>query len=188
MRIAWVPDDAAQIVATMPTASKARLRCPSTCSIAGSSASATTGGANSMIRLARSAAAPGWPTKAAAADTKISSGNIASTEEKATLPAWLAPVQVQVLPVRSDHQGYAESLAERLRGEGFRVELADADEPLGARIRKAKLEKVPHVVVVGDDDVAGDTVGDNPRAGAVERDLPVASFVQRLHDEIAAHR
>jgi threonyl-tRNA synthetase len=104
------------------------------------------------------------------------------------LPAWLAPVQVQVLPVRSDHQGYAESLAERLRGEGFRVELADADEPLGARIRKAKLEKVPHVVVVGDDDVAGDTVGDNPRGGAVERDLPVASFVQRLHDEIAAHR
>ena len=104
------------------------------------------------------------------------------------LPAWLAPLQVQVLPVRSDHQAYAESLAERLRGEGFRVDLADADEPLGARIRKAKLDKVPHVVVVGDDDVANDTVGDNPRGGEVERDLPVATFVHRLRDEIAAHK
>jgi threonyl-tRNA synthetase len=104
------------------------------------------------------------------------------------LPAWLAPVQVQVLPVRSDHQSYAESLVEQLRGEGLRADIADADEPLGARIRKAKLDKVPHVVVVGDDDVANDTVGDNPRGGEVERDLPVATFVERLRGEIAAHR
>jgi threonyl-tRNA synthetase len=103
------------------------------------------------------------------------------------LPAWLAPVQVQVLPVRSDHQAYAEALADRLRGEGFRAQVSDADEPLGARIRKAKLDKVPHVVVVGDDDVANDTVGDNPRGGDVERNVPTATFVERLRDEIAAH-
>ena len=64
MRIAWVPEDAVQIVASTPIVSSARLRWPSTWSIAGSSASATTGGANSMIRLASSAAAPGWPTNA----------------------------------------------------------------------------------------------------------------------------
>ncbi|MBN2623172.1 MAG: threonine--tRNA ligase, partial [Acidimicrobiales bacterium] len=103
------------------------------------------------------------------------------------LPAWLAPVQVQVLPVRSDHEDHARGLAERLRGEGFRVEVTDADEPLGARIRKAKLDKVPHVVVVGDDDVTHDTVGDNPRGGEVERDLPVATFVERLHAAVDAH-
>jgi threonyl-tRNA synthetase len=68
-----------------------------------------------------------------------------------------------------------------------RVEVTDADEPLGARIRKAKLEKVPHVVVVGDDDVANDTVGENPRGGAVERDLPVAELIERLRTEIATH-
>ena len=103
------------------------------------------------------------------------------------LPAWLAPVQVQVLPVRSDHEDHARGLGDRLRAEGFRVEVIDADEPLGARIRKAKLEKVPHVVVVGDDDVANDTVGDNPRGGDVERGLPVADFVERLRTEIATH-
>jgi threonyl-tRNA synthetase len=103
------------------------------------------------------------------------------------LPTWLAPVQVQVLPVRSDHEDHAGVLGVRLRAEGLRVEVTHADEPLGARIRKAKLEKVPHVVVVGDDDVANDTVGDNPRRGDVERDLPVADFLERLRTEIATH-
>ncbi|HEY3141734.1 MAG TPA: threonine--tRNA ligase [Acidimicrobiales bacterium] len=100
---------------------------------------------------------------------------------------WLAPVQVRVLPVRSDHHDYAEKLVERLRGEGFRADLIEADEPLGGRIRRAKLEKIPHVLVVGDQDVAASTVGDNPRGGEVERDVPVDTFVARLHDEIASH-
>jgi threonyl-tRNA synthetase len=103
------------------------------------------------------------------------------------LPAWLAPVQAQVLPVRSDHEDHARSLVDRLRAEGFRAEASDADEPLGARIRKAKLDKVPHVLVVGDDDVADDTVGDNPRGGEVERGVPVAAFVERLRAEIDTH-
>jgi len=103
------------------------------------------------------------------------------------LPAWLAPVQVQVVPVRSDHEEHAQGLADRLRAEGFRVTVADADEPLGARIRKAKLDKVPHVVVVGDDDVADDTVGDNPRGGQVERGVPVATFIERLRTAVDTH-
>jgi threonyl-tRNA synthetase len=103
------------------------------------------------------------------------------------LPTWLAPVQATVLPVRSDHEDHAAGLAERLRGEGFRVEIVDADEPLGARIRKAKLDKVPHVLVVGDDDVAHDSVGENPRGGQVERDVPVATLVERLRTEIDTH-
>ena len=60
---------------------------------------------------------------------------------------------------------YAGRLADRLRAEGFRADVVDADEPLGARIRKAKLEKLPYVLVVGDDDVANGTVGVNPRGG-----------------------
>jgi threonyl-tRNA synthetase len=103
-------------------------------------------------------------------------------------PAWLAPLQVRVLPVRSDHHDHADRLVERLKDEGFRADVVVADEPLGGRIRRAKLEKIPHVLVVGDDDVAHDTVGDNPRGGEVERGVPVDKFVERLHDEVAAHR
>ena len=59
-----------------------------------------------------------------------------------------------------------------------------ADEPLGSRIRKAKLEKLPYVLVVGDDDVEAGTVGVNPRGGEVERGVQVADFVERLRNEV----
>ena len=84
-------------------------------------------------------------------------------------PTWLAPVQVRLLGVRDDHQAYALRLADRLRAEGFRADVVDASEKLGNRIRKAKLEKIPYVLVVGDDDVEHGTVGVNPRGGEVER-------------------
>ena len=62
-----------------------------------------------------------------------------------------------------------------------------AHEPLGARIRKAKLEKVPYILVVGDDDVAAGTVGVNQRGvDGVDRDVPVADFIARLRGEVAA--
>jgi threonyl-tRNA synthetase len=61
-----------------------------------------------------------------------------------------------------------------------------ADEPLGARIRRAKLERLPFVLVVGDDDVAAGTVGVNPRGGEVERGVRVDDFVDRLAAEVSA--
>jgi threonyl-tRNA synthetase len=101
-------------------------------------------------------------------------------------PAWLAPVQARVLPVRSDHQGYGTELVDRLVAAGFRADLDEADEPLGARIRKAKLEKLPYVLVVGDADVEAGTVGVNARGSdQPERDVPIDAFVERLAAEVA---
>ena len=102
-------------------------------------------------------------------------------------PAWLAPVQVRVLPVRDEHHAYAARLVDRLRAEGFRADQVPADEPLGQRIRRAKLEKLPYVLVVGDEDVEAGTVGVNPRGGEVERGVPVDDFVERLGADVAAH-
>jgi threonyl-tRNA synthetase len=103
-------------------------------------------------------------------------------------PAWLAPVQVRVLGVRDDHDDHAFALAERLRNAGFRADAVEANEPLGGRIRRAKTEKLPYVLVVGDDDVAEDTAGVNPRGGDVERGVTVDDFIERLAAEVAAHR
>ncbi|MFZ6002810.1 MAG: threonine--tRNA ligase [Actinomycetota bacterium] len=104
-------------------------------------------------------------------------------------PSWLAPEQVRVLPVRSDHHAYAARLVDRLVADGFRASLAEADEPLGARIRKAKLDKLPYVLVVGDADVDAGTVGVNARGSEQpERDVAVDAFVQRLAAEVAARR
>jgi threonyl-tRNA synthetase len=99
------------------------------------------------------------------------------------LPAWLSPVQARLLPVRGDHLPYAESVAAELKAAGFRVDVVAADEPLGARIRRAKMERLPYVLVVGDDDVAHRTLGVNPRGGDVVRDVPVADFAARLAAE-----
>jgi threonyl-tRNA synthetase len=102
-------------------------------------------------------------------------------------PTWLAPLQARVLPVRDDHDTFAHRLVDRLKGEGFRVDAVDASEPLGQRIRRAKLEKIPYILVVGDDDVRDGTLGVNPRGGDVERGVPIADFVERLQADVAGH-
>ena len=98
-------------------------------------------------------------------------------------PAWLAPVQATVLPVADRHEEYARRGRRRASAaDGRRVELVDAhSDSLGSRIRRAKLEKVPYVLVVGDDDVEHRTVGVNRRGSdAPERGVAVDDFVARL--------
>ena len=99
-------------------------------------------------------------------------------------PPWLAPTQAVVMGVRADHDAFASEVAAQLAGAGFRAETVPADDPLGARIRRAKLDKVPYVLVVGDDDVAAGTVGVNPRGQQVRRDVPLAEFMAQLAGEV----
>ena len=101
-------------------------------------------------------------------------------------PTWMAPVQARVLPVAEAHQAHAAQVVERLAAEGFRVDIVDANDQLGKRIRSAKLEKLPYVLVVGDDDVAAGTLGVNPRGGDVERGVALEEFIRRLHAEVEA--
>ena len=105
-------------------------------------------------------------------------------------PLWLAPVQVVVLPVADRHDAYAFRIADRLRAEGFRAEMQDAaGDTLKARVRQAKLQKVPYVLVVGDDDADAGTVGVNRRGSdQPERGVPVDDLVDRLAAEVAERR
>jgi threonyl-tRNA synthetase len=90
-----------------------------------------------------------------------------------------------VLPVSDAHHDYAHGVVERLRVAGVRVDVVEASDQLGKRIRAAKLEKIPYVLVVGDDDVAAGTLGVNPRGGDVERGVPLETFVERIGTEVA---
>jgi threonyl-tRNA synthetase len=101
-------------------------------------------------------------------------------------PTWLAPLQVRVLPVATTHEEYAQKVVQRLADAGARVDMIGAGDALGKRIRSSKLDKLPYILVVGDDDVAADTVGVNPRGGEVERDVGVSDFIARFVDEVAA--
>ncbi|MBV8982261.1 MAG: threonine--tRNA ligase [Acidimicrobiia bacterium] len=103
-------------------------------------------------------------------------------------PVWLSPVQARVLPVAGEHEAYAFRLADRLKAEGFRADIVGASDPLGQRIRRGKLEKVPYVLVVGGDDVDAGTVGVNAREQDVERGVPVDDFVERLRADVTGRR
>ena len=102
-------------------------------------------------------------------------------------PLWLAPVQVSVLPVADRHHAYAFRLADRLQGEGFRAEILDAhNDTLRNRVRRAKTDKVPYVLVVGDEDADDGTVGVNARGGErPERGVKVDDLFERLKVEVA---
>ncbi len=99
-------------------------------------------------------------------------------------PAWLAPVQVRVLPVAEAHHDYASEVVAHLEQFDVRVDLVEATDPLGKRIRAAKLDKIPYVLVVGDEDVSNRTVGVNPRGSDVERDVPLTEFADRVLREV----
>ncbi|HXQ43919.1 MAG TPA: threonine--tRNA ligase [Acidimicrobiales bacterium] len=101
------------------------------------------------------------------------------------LPTWLMPTQVVVLPVRDDHGTYAETVADRCRTAGLRVAVEPADEPLGGRIRRWKLDKVPYIVVVGDEDAMSSTVGVNARSSdRPERGVVLDVFVDAVVAEV----
>ena len=78
-------------------------------------------------------------------------------------PPWLAPVQVQGIPIAERHNDYLADVAARMRAAGLRVEVDDSDDRMQKKIRNAQLQKVPFMVIAGDDDV---------EAGAVSLPLP----------------
>lgn len=101
------------------------------------------------------------------------------------LPVWLSPIQVSVLPVRDDHDDYANQVVDALEKLDARVEMLPADEPLGSRIRKAKLDKVPFVLVVGDSDISAGTVGVNARGSqSPERGVQLSEFIARISPDL----
>ena len=100
-------------------------------------------------------------------------------------PTWLSPEQVRILPVAAEHQSYAEKVLEEIESKGYRATIDIADEPLGKRVREGKVEKIPHLLVVGDEDQKNETVADNTRgSNEPERDLPLKDFLFRLDKEV----
>ena len=97
-------------------------------------------------------------------------------------PLWLAPVHAKVLPVSEKQTEYSEDIVRQLKDVGIRAELSDGDS-LGKRIRAAKVEKVPYLLVVGDQEIADNTATLEGRGGKVGA-LSVADIITRLQEEI----
>lgn len=79
-------------------------------------------------------------------------------EYKGAFPAWLAPVQVEIIPVADKHLGYAKTVQEALQKAGIRVEIDSRSEKIGYKIREAQIQKIPYMLVVGDKELESNSV------------------------------
>jgi threonyl-tRNA synthetase len=103
-------------------------------------------------------------------------------------PAWLAPVQVAVLPVSGKFEEYAKKVTQQLKDAGFRVHLDDRNEKLQAKIRDAQLEKVPYMLILGGKEAEAGTVSVRHRSKGDLGPRPLAQFVADLKAEIDERR
>ncbi|MFI2664805.1 threonine--tRNA ligase [Micromonospora carbonacea] len=99
-------------------------------------------------------------------------------------PAWLAPVQVVGIPIREDHTDYLHGFVAALRAEGIRAQVDAGDDRMQKKIRTAQQQKIPFMVIAGDDDVAAGTVSFRYRDGSQRNGVPVAEAVARVLDVV----
>ena len=99
-------------------------------------------------------------------------------------PTWLAPVQVKVLPISEKFTDYAKSVKEQLDMAGIRTEIDNRDEKIGYKIREARNERVPYMIVVGEKDMEANKVSLRSRANGEEGQFDLADVIERVTKEI----
>jgi|SRR3989338_278942 len=100
-------------------------------------------------------------------------------------PVWLSPVQVVVLPVKTDHNDSAHTFADELKKEGIRVSMDDSNETIGNKIRKASGEKIPYQLVFGDKEINSDELMVRVRGEKEQEKMTRQEFLARVTQEIA---
>jgi threonyl-tRNA synthetase len=101
-------------------------------------------------------------------------------------PPWLAPVQVVGIPISDAHAEYLETVATRLREHGVRVEVDSSDDRMQKKIRNAQRQKVPYMLLAGDDDVSAGAVSFRYRSGEQKNGVPVVDAIAEITGAIAS--
>ncbi|QEP02471.1 threonine--tRNA ligase [Staphylococcus aureus] len=106
-------------------------------------------------------------------------------ETKGAFPTWLAPKQVQIIPVNVDLQyDYARQLQDELKSQGVRVSIDDRNEKMGYKIREAQMQKIPYQIVVGDKEVENNQVNVRQYGSQDQETVEKDEFIWNLVDEI----
>ena len=103
-------------------------------------------------------------------------------------PAWLAPLQARLIPIADRHFDYARRVAAQLTAAGLRADIDDGGERMNAKIRTGQLEKIPYLLVVGDKEVAAETVAVRRRGVGNLGPVPLTDFQRDLLTEVREHR
>ena len=106
-------------------------------------------------------------------------------ETKGAFPTWLAPMQVEIIPVNIDlHYDYARLLQDELKSQGVRVEIDDRNEKMGYKIREAQMKKIPYQIVVGDQEVEHQEVNVRKYGSEKQESVEKDEFIWNVIDEI----
>ena len=100
------------------------------------------------------------------------------------LPLWLAPEQVRLLPIKESHAEYAQKIADRMTAMGMRVTVDNRDENIGTKIKAARLERIPYMLIIGDNEVNSNTVTVRSRKEGELPAMPVDELIAKLDEEI----
>ena len=101
------------------------------------------------------------------------------------LPTWISPIQAKVLPLSDKYADYADDVVRSLRNRGVRVEADHRTEKIGYKIREARLERVPYILVVGEKEAENKEVAVRSRKNGEEGAMSLDSFIERITAEIA---
>jgi threonyl-tRNA synthetase len=99
-------------------------------------------------------------------------------------PLWLSPVQIRLMPITNEQNSHAGEMLEKLREEGFRVELDDRNEKINFKIREAEKEKIPYMFIIGKKEVAENNVSVRKHKGGDIGKFSLDQFILRLKDEV----
>jgi threonyl-tRNA synthetase len=99
-------------------------------------------------------------------------------------PAWLAPVQVVGIPITDGHVDYLTDVAKQLRAARIRVEVDTSDDRMQKKIRNAQKQKVPFMLIAGDEDVAAGAVSFRYRDGTQKNGVPIAEAIAEVVDAV----
>jgi len=102
-------------------------------------------------------------------------------------PAWLAPVQVEILPISDKFNDYAKDLAEKMKSKGIRAEVDDRSEKIGFKIREAQMNKIPYSLIIGEKEIEENKVSvrkrDEGDKGSVSQDEFIASLLEEIEEK-----
>jgi threonyl-tRNA synthetase len=103
-------------------------------------------------------------------------------------PVWLSPVQVVVIPIKSEHLDFSRQIKENLQSKGVRVIIDNRNESLNKRIRENTLKKIPYLLIIGDSEILAGAVAVRKRGGGDMGCLTVDAFIQEITQDVAAKR
>ena len=98
-------------------------------------------------------------------------------------PFWLSPLQIVIIPIADRHLDYCNEVSEKLKNANFRTQVNDSPDRMNSKIRQAQKEKIPYMIIIGDNEFENEELSIRSRAGENQNNIKLEKFIERLSNE-----